>query len=82
MTAEVVAICWRWFRALAHRGRDAAEFASALAGYAARAVRSGRRLVGQEAVNDALSPLAQRRRGCAASSSASWARSTRVAFKC
>jgi hypothetical protein len=34
---------------------------SALAGYAVRAVRSGRRLCGQERARDVLSPLAQQR---------------------
>ena len=47
---------------LARRGRDAADFASALAAYAARAVKSGRRLCGQEPAGDVLSPLAQQRR--------------------
>src|SRR5262249_51669902 len=43
--------------------KDAGQFASALATYAARAVSSGRRLCGQEKASDALSPLAQQRRG-------------------
>ena len=63
--AEMVALCWRWFVRLAGRGRDAANFPSVLAGYAARAVRSGRRLCGQESGKDVLSPVAQRRRGFA-----------------
>jgi hypothetical protein len=44
-------------------GKDATEFVSALAGYATRAVRSGRRLCGQLRANDVLSELAQRRHG-------------------
>jgi hypothetical protein len=59
--AEVVALSWSWFVALARRGRDAALFPMALASYAARAVRSGRRLCGQEHTKDALSNLAQQR---------------------
>jgi hypothetical protein len=61
--AETVALCWRWFQRLAEKGKDATEFVSALAGYATRAVRSGRRLCGQLRTNDVLSELAQRRHG-------------------
>jgi len=57
--AEMVALCWLWFLRLAQRGKDASRFPSALAGYAARAVRSGRRLCGLEGARDVLSPLAQ-----------------------
>jgi hypothetical protein len=60
---EAVALAWRSFLRLAERGRDATQFASALASLAVRAVRSGRRLCGQEKSRDALSPAAQRRRG-------------------
>jgi hypothetical protein len=61
--AETIALCWKWFRRLAERGQDAQEFVSALAGYATRAVRSGRRLCGQLPINDVLSELAQLRHG-------------------
>jgi hypothetical protein len=61
--AEMAAIAWRWYVRLAQRGKDAGRFPSALAAFAARAVRSGRRLCGQERARDVLSPLAQRRRG-------------------
>ena len=60
--AEAVAIAWAWYRRLAHRGKDARQFPSALASLAARHVRSGRRLCGQERAQDVLSPLAQARR--------------------
>ena len=60
---EMIALAWGWFLRLAQRGKDATQFASVLATYAARAVRSGRRLCGQEKARDVLSPLAQRRRG-------------------
>jgi hypothetical protein len=63
--AEMAGIAWRWYVRLARRGKDAGRFPSALAAFAARAVRSGRRLCGQERARDALSPLAQRRRGFA-----------------
>jgi hypothetical protein len=62
---EMIALSWKWSVRLAERGKDVTQFPSAIAGYAARAVRSGRRLCGQEKTQDALSPLAQRRRGFA-----------------
>jgi hypothetical protein len=61
--AECRALAWKWFQVLALKGRDATRFPTALASYAARAVRSGRRLVGQEKGQDVLSPLAQQRHG-------------------
>jgi hypothetical protein len=61
--AEVVALCWLWFLRLVRRGKDPARFASALAGYAARAVRSGRKLAGMESAKDALNPICQERHG-------------------
>lgn len=61
--AETVALAFRWFVGLARRGKDASQFASALGSYAARAVRCGRRITGQESARDVMSPCAQRRRG-------------------
>jgi hypothetical protein len=58
--AEVVALAWKWFLRLAERGKDASAYPSALAAYAARAVRAGRRLCGRERGKDALSPRARR----------------------
>ena len=66
--AEMVAVAWRWHLRLARRGKDVTRFPSALAAYAARAVRGGRRVCGQEKGKDALSPLAQRRHGFVVSS--------------
>ena len=63
--AEAVALAWTWYVGLARRGHDAARFPGALASFAVRAVRSGRRLCGQERARDALSPAAQRRHGFA-----------------
>jgi hypothetical protein len=60
---EVLALCWQWFLRLCERGKDATAFASALAGYAARAVRCGRRLCGHERAREVLSPVAQRKGG-------------------
>lgn len=60
---EMVAISWKWFRRLAERGKDAAQFPTVLASLAARAVSNGRRLCGQEKAKDVMSSLAQRRHG-------------------
>jgi hypothetical protein len=60
---EAVALAWKSFLRLAERGKDATRFASALASLAVRAVRSGRRLCGQERSRDAMSPSAQKRHG-------------------
>ena len=65
---ETVAICWKWFVGLAERGKDASRFVSTLASLAARHVKNGRRLCGQEKSKDVLSPLAQTRRGFAVGS--------------
>jgi hypothetical protein len=59
--AETVAFCWQWFLRLAERGKDAADFISTLALLAARSVKVGRRLCGQERVKDVMSSRAQRR---------------------
>jgi hypothetical protein len=66
--AEAVALSWRWYAELAARGKDAREFVGQLARYAAQAVRSGRRVCGQERAEDVLSPTAQRRHGFAVTS--------------
>jgi hypothetical protein len=59
--AEMVALSWKWFVRLAERGKDATRFPTTLATFAARAVRCGRRVCGQEPAKDVLSPLAQTR---------------------
>jgi hypothetical protein len=66
--AETVALAWHWFRRLAQRGKDASRFSVAFSNYAARAAKNGRRVCGQEKARDALSPLAQQRRGFAVQS--------------
>ncbi len=59
---EMVALSWKWFLRLAQQGRDATRFPSALATYAAKAVRCGRRLHRQENERDVMSPLTQQKR--------------------
>jgi hypothetical protein len=63
--AEMVALCWKWHLRLAERGKDAAQFPTAIATFAARAVRSGRRLAGMDRARDVLSPQARQRHGFA-----------------
>jgi len=58
---DMIGLAWRWHLRLAEKGKDATAFPTALASYAARAVRSGTRIAGQERANDVLSPVAQRR---------------------
>jgi hypothetical protein len=61
--AEVLALSWQWYLSAVERGKNPAEFVSALADFAVKHVRSGRRLCGQEKAKDVLSPRAQRNKG-------------------
>jgi hypothetical protein len=63
--AEMVALSWKWYLRLVERGKDPAGFVSTFAGYAARAVRRGRRLAGQESGRDVLAPAARQCHGFA-----------------
>src|SRR5262245_6177974 len=58
--AEVVALAWKWHLRLAQRGKDATQFPSALATFAALAVKGGRRVCGRERARDVLSHSAHR----------------------
>jgi hypothetical protein len=60
---EMVGLSWLWFVPLAEKGKDATQFATTLAMFAARAVKAGRRLTGMEPARDVLSPRAQQRQG-------------------
>ena len=60
---ETIALAWQWFARLAEQGKDASQFPSALADFAARRVNNGRRLCGKEKANDVPSRAAQQRRG-------------------
>jgi hypothetical protein len=63
LIADIVGLSWAWYRRLMTKGKDASRFVSALARYAARAVRCGRKLTGQEKAKDVLSSVAQKRHG-------------------
>ena len=65
LLAEMTGLCWQWHLRLAERGKDSTRFPTALATFAARAVRSGRRLAGMDKSKDVLSRLAQQRKGFA-----------------
>ena len=58
---EMTALGWQWFLRLHQRGKDPAEFLTGFTTLLARAVNSGRRLVGMAHAKDALNPAAQRR---------------------
>jgi hypothetical protein len=59
--AEMVGLSWKWFVRLVERDKDPTAFPTALAGFAARAVRAGRRVAGQERARDVMNPMAQAR---------------------
>ena len=65
LVSETVALTWKWFVRLAHRGKDATQYPSVLATYAAHAVNCGRRVTRMDSAKDVMSPRAQRRHGFA-----------------
>lgn len=60
--SEAIALSWQWFVRLARRGKDARQFPTVLACFAARATRNGRRVCGQVRAGDVLNELAQQRK--------------------
>src|SRR6202035_4894521 len=60
---EMVGLCWLWFVRLHQQGKDGTRFPGALASFAARHVRSGRKVCGQDKAKDVLSGIAQQRFG-------------------
>jgi hypothetical protein len=65
LIAEAVALSWKWWLRLRRRGKRPEQFVSAIATFAVRAARSGRRVCGMERSKDVLSPRAQRTHGFA-----------------
>jgi len=55
-------LAWKWFRRMAKKGKDATQFPSVLATFAAKAVNSGRRVAGQVKIKDVMNERTQRRR--------------------
>jgi hypothetical protein len=62
--AETIALAWKWFLRLEERGKDATQFVSAIATFAAKAVKSGRRLAGMERAKDVMNGRTQYRHDC------------------
>ena len=60
---DTIGLAWKWFVRLAERGKDATRFPLALARLAARAVKCGRKVTGQERAKDVMSRAAQQRHG-------------------
>jgi hypothetical protein len=58
---ETIALAWRYFQRLHEQGRDISRFTMVFTYTVVRAVKSGRRLCGQEKARDVLSPTAQQR---------------------
>jgi hypothetical protein len=59
--SETIALAWRWFLRLHEQGKDISQFTMVFVYLVARAVKSGRRLCGQQKARDVLSPTAQQR---------------------
>ena len=59
--AETIALAWKWFVRLAKRGKDAADFVTTFATFAARAVRCGRRVAGRSRAKDVMDRHTQQR---------------------
>jgi len=57
------ALAWQWYLRLHERGKDPSDFMKAFTTLLARAVNSGRRLVGAAKAKDAMNPATQRRHG-------------------
>jgi len=58
---EMLALSWRWFLRLIAQGKNPLQFPTAIADFAARAVKAGRRLCGKHKGKDVMNPLAQQR---------------------
>jgi len=63
LVAECLGIAWNWFVRLHQQGKDACCFPSVLASYAARAVKSGRKVCGMVKAKDVMNDLTQQKRG-------------------
>jgi hypothetical protein len=63
LTAEAIAIAWKWYCRLLRRGKNPHEFPATFVHRALCQARAHRRLCGQQKGKDALSPLAQSRHG-------------------
>ena len=60
---EMRALAWKWYLSLHERGKNPTDFVKAFTTLLARAVFSGRRLVGLEKAKDVMNAFTQRRNG-------------------
>ena len=60
---EMRALAWKWYLSLRERGKNPTDFLKSFTTLLARAVFSGRRLVGNLKAKDAMNPATQRRFG-------------------
>jgi hypothetical protein len=63
LIAEMIALAWLWFVRLAKRGKAVEDFVVTFCRLLAKAVKSGRKLVGMEKAKDVLNRHAQQRFG-------------------
>jgi hypothetical protein len=61
--SEVVALAWKWYVRLVEQGKDVNRFPMVFVYLVVKAVRSGRRLAGQEKAKEVMNPRTQRRHG-------------------
>lgn len=59
--AECIGLGWRWYCRLVQRGKDATQFPVVFAYLVVKAVKSGRKVAGQNKAQDVLNELAQQR---------------------
>jgi hypothetical protein len=59
--SETIALAWQWYIRLCEKGKDITQFSMVFVYLVAKAVKSGRRICGQEKAKDVLSSLAQQR---------------------
>jgi hypothetical protein len=63
LICEVLALTWKHFVSLVHRGKKPEQFIATLALRCSQAVRAGRRAAGSDRIRDVLSPTARARHG-------------------
>ena len=62
LISETVGLAWKWYCRLLEQGKNVWDFPVVFSSLVTRAVKSGRRLCGQESATDALSWVAQQHR--------------------
>src|SRR5262245_5182157 len=59
LIAEAIGLSWKWFRKLVEQGKNPMLFVSAIATFAVKAVKSGRKVSGMEKSKGVMNPLNQ-----------------------